>query len=74
MCPRKEDGSMYPQSHYKGMYNCGGNDVYCDGTYDCDGFDVPAANRTQVFWAMAYITPWGAESNRRPACVRGTAC
>lgn len=55
---------MYPQSHYKGMYNCGGNDVYCDGTYDCDGFDVPAANRTQVFWAMAYITPWGAESNR----------
>lgn len=65
---------MYPQSHYKGMYNCGGNDVYCDGTYDCDGFDVPAANRTQVFWAMAYITPWGAESNRRPACVRGTAC
>jgi len=62
-CPKKEDGSMFPQAHYKGMYNCAGNDVYCTGgvdgpDYDCEGFNVPPENQTHIFWAMAYITPW----------------
>lgn len=53
---------MFPQAHYKGMYNCAGNDVYCTGgvdgpDYDCEGFNVPPENQTHIFWAMAYITP-----------------
>jgi len=54
------------------MYNCGGNDVYCDGTYDCDGAVVPPENRTHIFWAQAYITPCGHSVKPTTACAKAT--
>ena len=71
-CPKQEDGSLFPRPHYKGMYNCAGNDVYCTGIATegseayCDGIAVPEENQTHIFWSMAYITPCGLQPNQSP--------
>ena len=69
---------MFSRPHYKGMYNCAGNDVYCTGEVTtegseayCDGTIVPPENQTHIFWAMAYITPCGLQSNQSPHAYIG---